>query len=175
MLPETGSELGTQTLDGFMDYFRNLCPKLFLRHPLKIGILGKIVEIDETFLTNRKCNWGRVVEKQWFFEVTERGTNKRFVVAMERRDAATLLPLIRQYVVPGTTFNKQKRQMFVFQKLLIILSGIVNNFIRFGSTKDGDGRQWAVAISSTPYDLNHQISLLAHNKLLITLLKQLKL
>ena len=103
MLRETGSKLGSHTLVDYMNYFRNVCTEHFLKHPLKIGGPGKIVEIDETLLTRRKYNRGRVIEKQWCFGGIERGTNKCFVVPVERRDAATLLPLIRQYVVPGTT------------------------------------------------------------------------
>ena len=103
MLRETGSKLGFDTLVDYMNYSRNVCTKQFLRNPLKIGSPSKVVEIDETLLTRRKNSRGRVIEKQWFLGGSERGTNKCFVVPVERRDAATLLLLIRQYVVPGTT------------------------------------------------------------------------
>ena len=41
---------------------------------------------------------------QWLFGGVERNTNGRrcFLVPVETRDAATLLPLIRQYIAPGT-------------------------------------------------------------------------
>ena len=68
-----------------------------------MGSSGKVVEIDKTLLTKRKYNRGRVVEKQWCFGSIDRGINKCFVVPVERRHAVTLLPLIKQYVVPGTT------------------------------------------------------------------------
>ena len=98
MLRETGSNLGSHTLVDYMDYSRNVCTEHFLRHPPKIGDSGKVVQIDETLLTR-----GRVIEKQWCFRGTKQGTNKCFVVPVKRRDAATFLPLIRQYFVPGTT------------------------------------------------------------------------
>ena len=44
-----------------------------------------------------------MVEKQWCFGAVERGTNKCFVVPVEQQVAATLLPIIRRYVVLGTT------------------------------------------------------------------------
>ena len=100
---ETGSKLSFHTLVEYMNCFRDVCTKHFRRHLVKIGGPGKVVEIDETLLSSRKYSRGRVVEKQWCFGGIERGTNNCFVVPVERRDAATVLPLIRQYVVPGTT------------------------------------------------------------------------
>ena len=54
-------------------------------------------------LTRRKYNRGRVIEKQQSFGGIERAANKCFVVPVEQQDAVTLLPLIGQYVVLGTT------------------------------------------------------------------------
>ena len=90
-----------------MKCVRDVCTKHFRRHFLRIGGPGKVVEIDKTPLTTRKYNRGRVVEKQWCFGSNERGTNKYFVVPVERRGAATLFPLVRQYAVPGTTVSDQ--------------------------------------------------------------------
>ena len=36
------------------------------------------------------------------FEGTERGTNKSFTLVLEDRTAGTLLPIIKQYIYPGT-------------------------------------------------------------------------
>ncbi|VDD92549.1 unnamed protein product [Enterobius vermicularis] len=83
----------------------DVCTEHFLKHLSKIGSPVKVLEIDETLFTRRKYNRSRVVEKQWCFWGIERGTNKCFVVSVERQDAATLLPLIEQYVVSGTTIE----------------------------------------------------------------------
>ena len=77
--------------------------EIFSEESFKDREPGKVVEIDKALLIRRNYNIGRVIEKQWFFGGSERGTTECFVVSVERRDAATLLPLIRQYVVPGTT------------------------------------------------------------------------
>ena len=80
MLRERGSKLGTYIS---VDY-KFVCTEHFLRHPLKIGSPGKVVDIDEKLLTRKKYNRGRVKEKQWFPGNIERGTNKCFVFAVER-------------------------------------------------------------------------------------------
>lgn len=61
------------------------------------------MEIDETLLTRRKYNRGRLVGEQWIFGGIERGSGKIFVVPVERRNADTLLPLIQQHILPGTS------------------------------------------------------------------------
>ena len=103
MVRETGNKLSSHTLVDYINCFRDVFTEHFRRHPLKIGGPGKVVEIVKTLLIRKKYNRGRVVEKQWCFEGIKRGTSKCFVVPVERRGAATLLPLIRQYVVPGKT------------------------------------------------------------------------
>ena len=103
VLRETESKLSYHTLVDYINYFRNFSTKHFLRNTSRIGSPGKVVEIDETLFTRRKYNRDSVIEKQWCFGGIEQGTNKYFVIPVERRDAATFLPLIRQYVVPGTT------------------------------------------------------------------------
>ena len=59
-------------------------------------------------LARRKNNKGRLVPHQWCFGGIERGSNKCFIVAVEHRDAATLVPLVRQYILPGTTIMSDK-------------------------------------------------------------------
>ena len=67
-----------------------------------IGGPGKEVEIDESKFGKRKYNRGRAVEGHWVFGGMERGGGDRFLVEVAKRDAATFLPIIAQYVRPGT-------------------------------------------------------------------------
>ena len=67
-----------------------------------IGGPGKEVEIDESKFGKRKYNRGRAVDGHWVFGGMERGSGLSFLVEVDRRDAATLLPLITNYVRPGT-------------------------------------------------------------------------
>lgn len=63
-----------------------------------------MVEIDETCLSKCKYERGRIIRSnQWMFGGIERETKKSFLVLVEKRDADSLLPIIQQYVLPGTT------------------------------------------------------------------------
>lgn len=48
----------------------------------------------------RKYNRGHLVG-QWVFGGIERGTNRCFLIPVERRD--TLLKIIEEWILPGTT------------------------------------------------------------------------
>jgi transposase-like protein len=65
--------------------------------------VGLIVEIDESAWTKRKYNRGRQVSNQWVFGGIDRDSRDCFAVMVDRRDADTLLPIINQYILPGTT------------------------------------------------------------------------
>ena len=82
---------------------RDICGEYFLKHPAVIGGVGHIVEIDESAWKRRKYNRGRQVSNQWVFGGVDRDTRECFAILVERRDAATLLPIIHQYIRPGTT------------------------------------------------------------------------
>ena len=71
----------------------------------KIGGLGTVVEIDESKFGKRKYNRGRMVEGTWVLGGIQRETNHCFLTPCpaNRRNEATLLPIIQQFVLPGTT------------------------------------------------------------------------
>lgn len=69
----------------------------------KLGGEGIIVEIDEAKMGKRKYNRGRVIEGQWVFGGFERETRQIFVVAVENRCKETLLAVIKEKFLPGTT------------------------------------------------------------------------
>jgi len=65
---------------------------------------GTIVEIDETCVGKRKYDRGRLIRtNQWMFGGIERGTKNSFLVLVEARNANTLLPIIQDWINPGTT------------------------------------------------------------------------
>ena len=76
---------------------------LLLTQPL-IGGPGKIVEVDETLVGNRKYNHGSSVKGKWIFGGVKRGSNQCFLVRCDNnhRDHHVLTPLIKQRVCPGT-------------------------------------------------------------------------
>ena len=73
---------------------RDICGEYFLRHPAVIGGVGHIVEIDESAWAKCKYNQGCVVSTRLAFGGADRDTGECFAVLVERRHAATPLPII---------------------------------------------------------------------------------
>jgi transposase-like protein len=69
----------------------------------KIGGPNKIVEIDESKFGRRKYNRGHPVKGQWVFGGVERESGNTFFVPVPDRSAETLMAIIRDWIVPGTT------------------------------------------------------------------------
>ncbi|KAL3105682.1 hypothetical protein niasHT_021565 [Heterodera trifolii] len=71
------------------------------------GDCGIVCEIDETMAVRRKYERGRLVTNDiWLFGGTERGHPERcFIVPVQRRNAATLLPLIEQHIEAGSIIH----------------------------------------------------------------------
>jgi hypothetical protein len=99
-----GSNISSATINEYMQFYRTVIAQHFVKNPLKIGGPGVTVEIDESVITKRKYHRGALrAEEQWFFGGVERGSNRCFICPVERRNADTLLPIIKQYILPGTT------------------------------------------------------------------------
>ena len=94
-----------QTAVDWKNFCRDVRTEYVLAHPVTLGGPGIIIEIDESLFCRRKHTVGRVVLEQWVFGGIKVGTpaRKGFLVAVDRRNAATLLPILQQYVLPGTT------------------------------------------------------------------------
>ena len=61
---------------------------------------------DESKFGKRKYNKGRRVKGNWVFGGVERGDKtKIFMFRVEKRDEATLIPLIQKFIKPGTTIH----------------------------------------------------------------------
>jgi transposase-like protein len=92
-----------QTIADFYGYFRQLVSSYARSEDTRIGGEGVIVELDECKLGKRKFNRGHHVEGVWILGGIERTVSKRtFFVPVEDRSAQTLLPLIRDHVLPGS-------------------------------------------------------------------------
>ena len=69
----------------------------------KIGGPGKIIEIDESKFGKRKFHKGRRVDGVWVFGGIERETKNCFFQCVPDRTANTLIAIIKEHVLPGTT------------------------------------------------------------------------
>ena len=66
-----------------------------------MGGPGTIVEVDESVFYKTKYHVGRVREHTLVFGMVQRGTNHLMLVPVPDRSAATLMPIIEQYIAPG--------------------------------------------------------------------------
>ncbi|KAK5648289.1 hypothetical protein RI129_003181 [Pyrocoelia pectoralis] len=84
-------------------FCREVVLNAFIDKKEKLGGIGVTVEIDESKFGRRKYHRGHRVEGQWIFGGYERGSGRVFMVAVEDRGRATLLPIIKDWILPGTT------------------------------------------------------------------------
>ena len=96
-------EFKKEAIIDYNNYCREICAKVLLANPPRIGGPGKTVEIDESLFVRRKYNRGRMLQQQWVFGGICREDQQSFLYCVDARDAATLLPIIQNHVLPGTT------------------------------------------------------------------------
>jgi len=104
-----GAMLHLDTMHTLPDWFnmhRDLCIDWMQAHPNQIGGPGHVVQIDESVVSaaKRTANGhARPIRERWVFGGIDTTTKEAFLVEVERRDAATLLPIIQQRILPGST------------------------------------------------------------------------
>ncbi|KAL9976846.1 hypothetical protein ACROYT_G014182 [Oculina patagonica] len=80
-------------------FCRETCEVTIQQRSEKIGGEGKVVQIDESKVGKRKYHR---VDGQWVFGGIEEDSRRCFIVAVEDRSEATLLPIIKKWIEPGT-------------------------------------------------------------------------
>ncbi|KAF7702633.1 hypothetical protein CDIK_0523 [Cucumispora dikerogammari] len=69
----------------------------------KKGGPGRVVQIDETQMTRRKNNVGRIQDPIWLFGGIDCTSKKSFLFQVINKSAASLMLIILQNIRPGTT------------------------------------------------------------------------
>ncbi|XP_068757288.1 uncharacterized protein [Montipora capricornis] len=83
-------------------FCREVCEIAMFENSVKKGGEGKVVQIDESKFDKRKYHPGHHVEGQWVFGSIENDSRRSFLIAVEKSDKETLLPLIKKWIEPGT-------------------------------------------------------------------------
>lgn len=96
-------QLSSHTVTDWMSFCREVCVWSLLDSCEMVGGPGITVEIDESKFGKRKFNRGRLVVGAWVFGVVERGSKRCFMRVVPDRGAQTLLSVIKDWVLPGTT------------------------------------------------------------------------
>lgn len=87
-------------------YFRDIVSWKLLQpnqaNAFLMGGPGHVVQIDESVITKRKYNRGRLVPEKWVIGIYDVTSKKGYVKYVENRSADTLIPVIREVVRLGT-------------------------------------------------------------------------
>ena len=94
--------LGSSTSVDWDMFCGEVCEIMVYEEAVPLGGFGKTVQIDESKVGKRKYNRGHRVEGQWMFRGIEEDSRNSFIIAVDRRNEETLLPLIKFWIKPGT-------------------------------------------------------------------------
>lgn len=96
-------QVSKAAVTNFFQSFRQSCVDwLNEKGQEPIGGEGKTVQIDESLMSKRKNNCGRVLPPQWIFGGYCVETKEKFVLSVPDRTANTLLPLIEKHILPNS-------------------------------------------------------------------------
>ena len=98
-------ELGIShtTIVDWYNFSREVCISILEVYSRQIGGPGKVVEIDESKFGKRKFHKGRRVDGVWVFGGIQRDTKECFFKCVADRSAYTLVSIISENILPGTT------------------------------------------------------------------------
>ena len=124
------------TIVDWCSFAREVCAIILGVESQPIGGVGKIVEIDESEFGKRKYHKGSRVDGVWVFGGIER-ESRCFMVSVEDRTAANLIPIIKQYILPGTKVMSDCRKSYDTEEEGYI-HGTVNHILEFVNSETSD-------------------------------------
>ena len=102
------TKLTAPTIIQWYQFYRDVCSNWLLRNHIQIGGEGVTVELDESVVAQRKYNCSQFIKEKWVFDGYAPTSGGVFLELVPDRSASTLLPLVRKYVVPGSTIITDK-------------------------------------------------------------------
>ncbi|XP_069670778.1 uncharacterized protein [Periplaneta americana] len=98
------TSITAKTATDWSSFCREVCLGWVYDNRRQIGGPGNVVEIHQSKFGPQKCNRDKRIEGQWVFWGVERGNaGNFFLVPVHNRNAETLVEIIRQWILPGTT------------------------------------------------------------------------
>ena len=99
-------KLSKKTVTEWFMFFREACMYCVIDRSEPIGGNRVEVEINESKFGKRKYHKGHRIEGQWVFRGREKyNKRKKLIVSVNNRKAATLLPLIKKWILPGSIIH----------------------------------------------------------------------
>ena len=95
-------QLGSSMAVDWDMFCREICEIMVYDEAVPLGGPGKTVQIDESKIGKRKYNKGHRVEGQRVFGGIEEDSRNSFIIAVDKRDETTLMPLIKYWIKSGT-------------------------------------------------------------------------
>lgn len=102
------TNLNEKTVMRWFKEFRAICSQWLANNPPQIGGPGIIVEIDESLVAKQKFHVGRPPVQRWVFGGIAPSTGRAFLQLVDDRSSDTLLPLIQQYIRPGSIIQSDE-------------------------------------------------------------------
>ena len=112
-----------------------MCVVILEEQSEPIGGPGCVVEIDESKFGKRKFNRGKGVDGVWVFGGIERDSHppRCFFVTVNDRSADTLIPIIKRWILPGTTIYSDCWRSYSTLVLEGYVHATVNHSVEFKS------------------------------------------
>ncbi|XP_071152157.1 uncharacterized protein [Mytilus edulis] len=135
-------DIGEKTVIQMYQYLRDVCSTKLLNTPIELGGPGVVVQIDESLFNHKsKYNRGRRPKKElWVFGLADTSFKPAitYMELVEKRDAATLLPIIEKAVKPGTIiYSDQWKAYCNIQRDLQLEHATVNHSVNFVDPETG--------------------------------------
>jgi len=88
----------------YFNFFRDVCSHHLAETSglFQFGSPNTVVQVDESVVTKRKYNRGRVVPERWVVGIYDTLLGRGVIEFVEYRNQQTLTALIQKYVQPGT-------------------------------------------------------------------------
>ncbi|CAF5056036.1 unnamed protein product, partial [Rotaria sp. Silwood1] len=130
--------LSSHTIVDWRNFCRDICAIYFCNNPQTIGDPDHTVEIDESAFGKRKYDKDRFIKTQWVFGGIDIDTRECFLVQVDKRGTATLLPIIEKYILPVTTIHLDEwRSNRALQNNPNYNHRTVNHFLNFVDPNTG--------------------------------------